>query len=74
MKKIERGQNPIKMCVQKIFNDHRVPLIILTKGADIKGGAIRFFNTYSVYFDDNTVIYADSCNLSEDLVRNGATI
>lgn len=74
MKKIEQGQNPIKMCVQEILDDHRVPLMILTKGADIKGGAIRFFNTYSVYFDENNEIYADSCNLAEDLVRSGATI
>lgn len=74
MKKIEKGQNPIKMCVQEILNDHRVPLMILTKGADIKGGAIRFFNTYSVYFDENNEIYADACNLAEDLVRSGATI
>ena len=74
MKKIEKGQNPIKMCIQEILNDHRVPLMILTKGADIKGGAIRFFNTYSVYFDDNNEIYADCCNLAEDLVKSGATI
>lgn len=55
MQTINQCENPFVKMVHTLTTDGD-PLIILTKGADIKGGEIRFVCNYSIYNDmDNNV-------------------
>lgn len=53
MKKIARGENPYLSFIDEINNSHRLFLFALVKGADVKNSEVKFFNTFTSYFDDN---------------------
>lgn len=52
MKKIPSGYHPITVLVDEFKESKTDPVFIITQGADIKGGVIRFVNTYNLYCED----------------------
>lgn len=58
MERIEKGVNPMKKLLTDMKKPGTLPLIIFANGAVEKGRIISFLNTYSMYKDDNTTVFA----------------
>lgn len=75
MEVIKQKENPFTKMVEDLnYNNHGYPLIILTKGADIKGGEIRFVCTYSIYYDINNNYFGFCSSLADAVECSGATL
>ena len=79
MYKAKQGENPFKTFVDELNLAFSNPMLIMTSGADIKNGAVRFLNSFHSYFEignteDDAYLATIAIGILECLEENTSAI
>lgn len=74
MKKIEKGEHPYESFIKEINESYQLFLFALVKGADVRNGEVKFFNTFTNYFADNDWTRTIKSDINIFLHEQGAPI
>ena len=74
MKKIAQGENPYQSFITEINESYRLFLFAFVKGANTKNSEVKFFNTFTSYFDDNDWTNTIKRDIDIFLHEQGASI